>query len=130
MAHEKQYILAERLIAQTKRNSLDWQATPAENSFATVLGSYTLRITEGETEHFSDEPVFLYTIMVLDKDGNIVEAFNDEDLYKDISIYRPQIPGFYQALKETFGQIRRQVYKLDEKMDEVLSAIQIGNKRA
>lgn len=110
---EKQQKLVDILLKRTRAGSMDWKDTPKEGVYQVSFANSSVQIKQGGD--FSDE---LFIISLLNRDGEVVDTFNDEDI--DPSRGGP----YYKAMREICTTARRTALGAEKVLDEILGELE------
>lgn len=105
--------LVTRLIYGTNMNSLVWSSTSDENVFLTKVGRAMIQY-EQVSVRGDEEDRAAIQVSVLNKNGELIDRFNDEDLGEPI-MWR-QMSGF-------LSQLSRKVSGADAYLDDILGQL-------
>jgi hypothetical protein len=118
MASKQQTLLLNRLISKTNKGELEWRAGPTSESFQVALKRNSIRITQ-TTPELSEHALF--TIDVIDSNGDIVDDFTDYDL--DMMEFGEANAYYYQNMRDLFESARRRARGADKVLRDVLNEL-------
>ena len=119
MAHDKQYKIADYIIRFTQDGSLKWAEMAGGASYQTALGVFFIGLVEETSDKDHVSPVYIVT--VLDKNGEVIERFDDEVLDEENSNAGSDL-SYFKKLRKTYEIVKRQASGTEKKLDEVLEA--------
>jgi hypothetical protein len=119
---DKYVMLIERLLRNTQRGELEWKETATGNAFQVAFPKYSLTISEDENRR---EETLRYTIVILNSEGTVIDAFSDEDLSeaaqnKLISLTQG---SYFQRMRELYIAARRHALGTEEALDAILTEL-------
>ena|SRR5579863_604914 len=117
MSEDRYKQLTERLIAKTDRYELDWKEGAAPHEFQVSFANYSLLLSV--TDNQEGEP--LYTIEILDSQGNTLDRFSDEDLSRQKLLVDGVLA--YHKMAELYKKARRQALGANKALDEILGEL-------
>ncbi|MCE7030112.1 hypothetical protein [Jiella avicenniae] len=106
--------LAALLKNKTEDGSLSWSLAGDQSVLQSNISGYTLQLSESDGDRGS-----IYTVDIFNKDGDIIDSFNDEDIDKD-DLYAQ---NFYGMMRETFHAAKRKASGADRALDEILKSL-------
>jgi hypothetical protein len=114
MALEKQLMMIQALLRNTKSGRLEWRETGDSDAFQALFSgtSFILRKQKGQT----NEPD--YQGIIVNEQGNVAESFMDTDFASE-----GRGPEAYNAMHELFDLARRKVLGVDRIIDSILKEL-------
>lgn len=106
MNNEKITSLINLLYANTKSGKITWEESEIDNVYQVAFPEYSLRICKPNN----------YVIQIINGNGAIIEEFSDEEFDTDDTVYEA-----YRKMKEIHNMARRQVLRIDQALDSILS---------
>jgi hypothetical protein len=116
MDYSRHKNLAEMLISKTASNQLVWEPSIKDNTFQVSIRKNTVRISKFDDEN----PIVL---SIFNQDGDLVEAFDAEELRRDGERIVFEGGTWYEALRDLYLQARRTALQSDKIMDEILEGL-------
>lgn len=114
---EKWRELVIRVISNTKKGDISWKTTSDDEAFLARIGTTSVEVSTGyasSPDFEGDEPVPVVTFKIFDKNGNIVDRFNDEDLGK---------PEMYREMVGFHSYLIRKLSGAEDYLDELLELL-------
>jgi hypothetical protein len=112
---EKHGKLVELLVKRTLEGTLEWKISVLDDRYQVSFRDNTVRIYESEDRETGSAVVVIELINEL---GTVAEAFNDEDLDRDLA---KGTHYWFKQLKRLFETARRSALGSDKILDEILS---------
>lgn len=111
--------IAEGLISATRRGSINWRSSVDADSFVTTLAYVTVKFSKGIDHEGNDE----YLFEISSPEGNLVDAFNDNDLnlachYSDA--YEENEGKWLEILEDFMMELTRAENGADEYLDKLI----------
>lgn len=112
---EKWRNLTRLLVSLTKKGKMTWRETPRDDEFLTAHGNVVVVLRQTTSQNSPDD---LYIVTIRDKEGKIVDSFDDEILDAGQTD-----TNYYVVLKDIMLGIRRIISGADETLDELLESL-------
>lgn len=119
---EKYRRLVDLLIERTIENKLEWRWDKSRRSSTAWLGGTALIISEDQNQNHDD----LYTVSILNTNGEILETFTDET----ISVPYEQMTdesNYFKKLQTCYTLIHKRATGADVALDNILKDLESGN---
>jgi hypothetical protein len=114
-AFDKHGKLVEGLLAKSDTSGLEWRATPTDSAFQVSFANSSVRIKEKTT---SAGAAGLYTIELINEDGQVADSFTDEELDR---FFEGKIGAkYFRAMHTLFERARRAALGSDKVLDNIL----------
>jgi hypothetical protein len=121
MALEKQRRLVELLLDRTKAGKVDWKPTPDPEMFQVSSPNSTIQL---RTIYRSDASEPDYLVIVLNSEGEVVDTFNDVELFKDqVDLPESMRISYFNILKDMHERARRNAKGADRVLDSILKEL-------
>ncbi|AXI48046.1 hypothetical protein C1J03_19795 [Sulfitobacter sp. SK012] len=107
--------LTKLLESLTKKGKLKWRETSNDDEFLTSHAGIVVVLRQTTSV---DTPEDLYVVSLRNKQGKVIDVFDDELLDRDQTE-----TNYFMLLKELMLGIRRNMSGADEALDELLQAL-------
>ena len=118
MADSKYWTLIQRLHSGTLKRKITWEPTSQDGVFQASFPGYSVLISESAPDH--DKP--LQYLKIVNADGELIEAVNDEQIRPD----SPEDSAFV-LMTDTYNSARSQAMGIDKALDSILSNLAKGD---
>jgi hypothetical protein len=108
----KQKRLVNLLLTKTQAGEVDWKVSPLNEAFQLSFRNKSVRIRKAESEVAPD--AFDYTLEILNFNGQLVEAFSDDDLGGD----------YYNPMRSLHEMARRTALGTEKLLTEILDELE------
>lgn len=111
--------LLDRIFDSTKKSKIDWKIDESENPYCSLGNYFIFLLSDINPE---GEPVEFLTIR--DRNGNVVEHFNDTQLSQFTPSYEEQkFPNYWTLMEYLRTMAVRKAKGSDIAIDEIISAL-------
>lgn len=107
--------LVHLLVSLTNKGKLSWKETPRDDEFLTSHGSNVVVIRQSSSQTSFED---LFLISLRDKEGKIIDSFNDETLD-----HGQDETNYYVLIRDLMLTIRRSLSGADQALDELLASL-------
>jgi hypothetical protein len=104
----------QRICEKTLKGELSWEQTSDVGEFQATVANYVIRFTPGPGRE-------LYTLILMDMDGGIVDTFNDEMFDEPGTAHDPE--SMFLKMREAYHRARSMAMGVDKALDDVLAAL-------
>ncbi|WP_159983205.1 MULTISPECIES: hypothetical protein [unclassified Novosphingobium] len=107
------------LLEKTKKQKIDWDFDSSRRIISVWNGDVLLNIQKREDEDKFED---VYTLSLLNRSGDYLEVFSDEDLNKIETIFGDD--NYYTKMASLYNLAMRQSTGADRALDDFIKAVE------
>ncbi|MBA5706809.1 hypothetical protein DT037_06925 [Pseudomonas fulva] len=111
MSTHKIAVILDKLIEKTAAGELGWQSTERRDVYQVSFPHYSIRMQRIDKDFEED-----FVVQIINKDGNILESFNDTE----VKIF---YSNAFSRMKELHSAARRKAMGVEDALDELLKEL-------
>lgn len=112
---EKWRVLVDRIIYATDLGKISWKESSEDSVYVTRIGDTQISYEESDSP---DEINKDYTFRIYNSRGEVIDFFNDSDLYS-----RDENIAYYPRMRELYNRVVRQTNGSDIVLDRILASL-------